>query len=39
VLEMFWFRWGKLRRLEAFLDTERVATWEQRHPELAAATA
>lgn len=37
VLEMFWIRWGKLRRLEAFLDTERITAWEQRHPELAAA--
>jgi uncharacterized protein len=39
VLEMFWIRWGKLHRLEAFLDTERITTWEQRHPDLAAATA
>jgi ketosteroid isomerase-like protein len=39
VLEMFWIRWGKVRRLEAFLDTERITAWEERHPELAAATA
>lgn len=36
VLEMFWIRWGKLRRLEAFLDTERISAWEGRHPELTA---
>ena len=39
VLEMCWIRWGKMRRLEVFLDTERVTTWEQRHPELTTATA
>lgn len=38
VLEMLWIRWGKLRRLEAFLDTERVTAWEQRHAELTAAS-
>lgn len=37
VVEMFWIRWGKLRRLEVFLDTERISAWEARHPELAVA--
>jgi ketosteroid isomerase-like protein len=36
VLEMLWIRWGKLRRLEVFLDTARLTSWEARHPELAA---
>ena len=36
VVEMFWIRWGKLRRLEVFLDTERIIAWEGRHPELTA---
>jgi ketosteroid isomerase-like protein len=36
VLEMFWMRWGKLHRLEAFLDTTRITDWEARHPELVA---
>lgn len=39
VVEMLWIRWGKLRRLEAFLDTARISAWEQRHPELTAASA
>lgn len=34
VLEMLWIRWGRLRRLEAFLDTERITAWEERHPEV-----
>jgi ketosteroid isomerase-like protein len=38
VVEMFWIRWGKLRRLEVFLDTARIAEWEARHPELAGAS-
>jgi ketosteroid isomerase-like protein len=37
VVEIFNVRWGKLRRLEAFLDTERIVEWERRHPEIAAA--
>lgn len=37
VLELLSIRWGKLHRLEAFLDTERITTWERRHPEIAAA--
>jgi ketosteroid isomerase-like protein len=36
VIEMLWIRWGKLRRLEVFLDTERISAWERRHPELTA---
>jgi ketosteroid isomerase-like protein len=39
VMEMLWVRWGKLRRLEAFLDTERISSWEGRHPELATSAA
>jgi ketosteroid isomerase-like protein len=38
VMEMLWVRWGKLRRIEAFLDTERISSWEGRHPELASTT-
>lgn len=29
VAEMMWIRWGRLRRLEVFLDTERLSTWER----------
>jgi ketosteroid isomerase-like protein len=32
-------RWGKLISEEVFLDTERVAEFERRHPEVATATA
>jgi ketosteroid isomerase-like protein len=35
VMELLWIRWGKLRRLEAFLDTARISAWEQSHPEPA----
>jgi ketosteroid isomerase-like protein len=30
-------RWGKMVADEVFVDTERVAAWEARHPELTAA--
>ncbi len=32
-------RWGKLISEEVFLDTERVAEFERRHPEVAAVAA
>jgi ketosteroid isomerase-like protein len=35
-VEMLWIRWGKVCRIEAFLDTARITAWEARHPELAA---
>lgn len=35
-VEYLHIRSGKLRSLEVFLDTERIATWESRHPELLA---
>ncbi len=28
-------RWGRVRQLEVFLDTERLSAWERRHPDLA----
>jgi ketosteroid isomerase-like protein len=34
VAEMLWIRWGRLHRLEVFLDTERVTAWEQHRPQL-----
>ncbi len=27
---------GRLRRVEVFVDTERISAWESRHPELLA---
>jgi ketosteroid isomerase-like protein len=32
--EWLHLRWGKLRSLEVFLDTERISTWEHDHPGL-----
>jgi ketosteroid isomerase-like protein len=34
-VEWLRIRWGKVRSLEVFLDTERVSAWEARHPEVA----
>jgi ketosteroid isomerase-like protein len=34
VMELLHMRWGRLRRLEVFLDTELLTAWETRHPEL-----
>lgn len=39
VLELLHLRWGRLQRLEVFLDTELLSAWEARHPELAAGRA
>lgn len=30
VTELLWVRWGRLRRLEVFLDTQRLAAWDER---------
>lgn len=32
-------RWGLVRSLEVFLDTERIRSWEARHPEILDGTA
>lgn len=37
VAELLWLRWGRLRRLEVFLDTERVTAWESRRAPVASA--
>jgi ketosteroid isomerase-like protein len=36
-MELVNIRWGKVRRIEVFLNTETIAAWESRHPELATA--
>ena len=36
-VEYLRIRWGKLRSIEVFLDTERISQWESRHPEVVAA--
>ena len=36
-MEFVNIRWGKVRRIEVFLDTETIHAWETRHPELASA--
>ena len=33
-IEYLRLRWGKLRLVEVFADTERISAWESRHPEL-----
>ncbi len=33
-VEWLHIRWGRVRSIEVFLDTERVSSWERRHPEL-----
>lgn len=33
-VEYLQVKWGKLRKLEVFADTERISAWESRHPEL-----
>lgn len=35
-MEHLQVRWGRLRLVEVFLDTERISAWEARHPELVA---
>jgi len=35
-VEYLRLRWGKLHRIEVFVDTERISAWESRHPELVA---
>jgi ketosteroid isomerase-like protein len=37
-VEWLHIRWGRVRSIEVFLDTERVTAWERRHPELAQST-
>jgi ketosteroid isomerase-like protein len=34
-VEWLRIRWGKVRSLEVFLDTERISSWEARHAEVA----
>jgi ketosteroid isomerase-like protein len=38
-VEWLHMRWGRVRSLEVFLDTERISSWERRHPELVQAPA
>ena len=33
-IELIRIRWGRVRRIQVFLDTERISAWEQRHPEV-----
>jgi ketosteroid isomerase-like protein len=33
-VEYLRLQWGKVRKLEVFVDTERISAWESRHPEL-----
>jgi len=33
-VELIGMRWGRVRRIQVFLDTERISAWEQRHPEV-----
>lgn len=35
-MEYLRIQWGKLTQVQVFCDTERIAAWEQRHPELVA---
>jgi ketosteroid isomerase-like protein len=34
-VEWLRIRWGRVHSLEVFLDTERVSSWEARHPDFA----
>jgi ketosteroid isomerase-like protein len=36
-VEYLQVRRGRLRRLEVFVDTERISAWETRHPEMVTA--
>ena len=36
-MEFVNIRWGKVRRIEVFLNTETISAWESRHPELVSA--
>src|SRR4051794_21407510 len=33
-VELIRIRWGRVRRIQVFLDTERISAWEVRHPEV-----
>jgi ketosteroid isomerase-like protein len=33
-MELVHIRWGKVRRAQVFLNTEVIAAWEHRHPEV-----
>src|SRR4051812_13047451 len=35
-IELIRMTWGRVRRVQVFLDTERISAWERRHPEIAA---
>jgi ketosteroid isomerase-like protein len=35
-MEYVRIRWGKVRSIEVYLNTESISRWEQRHPELVA---
>lgn len=35
-MEYVRIRWGKVRTIRVFLNTESISAWEGRHPELAA---
>lgn len=32
-VEAIRIRWGRVSRIQVFLDTQRIAAWEQRHPQ------
>jgi hypothetical protein len=38
-VEWLRIRWGRVHSLEVFLDTERVSSWEARHPDFAVLSA
>jgi hypothetical protein len=38
-MEYLRLRWGKVKAVEVYLNTETIHAWEQRHPELVSAGA
>lgn len=38
-MELLVIRWGRVRSVKVFLDTEVISAWESRHPEVGAAGA
>lgn len=37
-MEYVRIRWGKVRSIQVYLNTETISRWEARHPELATAS-
>ena len=35
-MEYVRIRWGKVRSIQVYLNTESISAWEGRHPELAS---